>query len=213
MLAKTHLIYFADPMCSWCWGFAPVIRAIQERWGEDLPVRVVMGGLRPGSDRPMTASAKAEVRQHWEHVAEASGQPFDLGFFEREGFVYDTDPAARAVVAARATAPERALDFLERTQAAFYAEGRDVTTEAVLGEVAAETGLEREAFLERWRSPDTQEETWRDYAISRRTGVTGFPTMVAGPDAGGTYALVTQGFQRGEVLIPALEAWLSQARS
>ena len=23
-----HFIYFADPMCSWCWGFAPVIEKI-----------------------------------------------------------------------------------------------------------------------------------------------------------------------------------------
>ncbi len=28
-----HLVYVADPMCSWCWGFSPVIDAIRERFG------------------------------------------------------------------------------------------------------------------------------------------------------------------------------------
>lgn len=28
---RLHLIYFADPMCSWCYGFSPVICPVQER--------------------------------------------------------------------------------------------------------------------------------------------------------------------------------------
>jgi len=48
-MADPHLIYFADPMCSWCWGFAPVIAQVRERYGEALPVRLVLGGLRPGT--------------------------------------------------------------------------------------------------------------------------------------------------------------------
>ena len=26
---EPHLIYFADPMCSWCYGFSPVIEDIR----------------------------------------------------------------------------------------------------------------------------------------------------------------------------------------
>ena len=27
-----QFVYFADPMCSWCYGFAPVIAALAERF-------------------------------------------------------------------------------------------------------------------------------------------------------------------------------------
>ncbi|MDB5418474.1 MAG: dithiol-disulfide isomerase, partial [Phenylobacterium sp.] len=27
---EPHLIYFADPMCSWCYGFSPVIEEIRK---------------------------------------------------------------------------------------------------------------------------------------------------------------------------------------
>jgi len=33
-----HLVYFADPMCSWCWGFAPAIEALAEVRGDTLPI-------------------------------------------------------------------------------------------------------------------------------------------------------------------------------
>ncbi len=205
-----HLIYFADPMCSWCWGFAPTLAKIREAFGDDLPIRLIMGGLRPGSDQAMTQAAKAEVRTHWEHVRDASGQPFDFGFFEREGFIYDTDPAARAVVAMRRSRPQTVLDYFHRVQRAFYAENRDVTSPQVLADIAAELGAERDPFLTSLASEAVKEETWRDYAISRQTGVTGFPTVVVGPNAQGAHVLVTQGYQPAERLLGPLQAWLRE---
>ena len=56
-----HLIYFADPMCSWCYGFSPVIDEIRRIYGNALPVRVVMGGLRPGNAKPMTPEARRDL--------------------------------------------------------------------------------------------------------------------------------------------------------
>ena len=28
------MLYFADPMCSWCWGFNPVMARVREAYGE-----------------------------------------------------------------------------------------------------------------------------------------------------------------------------------
>ena len=80
-----RLIYFADPMCSWCYGFSPVIQQIRETFGRALPIQVVMGGLRPGTDTPSTDAAKAELKTHWGHVHEATGLPFDGAVLDREG--------------------------------------------------------------------------------------------------------------------------------
>src|SRR5271154_1916736 len=100
-MAGPHLIYFADPMCSWCWGFSPVITEIERCFGDLLPIRLILGGLRPGTTTKLTDAYKTTLRAHWHHVHEASGQPFDGAFFDRENFVYDTEPAARATVVMR----------------------------------------------------------------------------------------------------------------
>jgi putative protein-disulfide isomerase len=210
---RPHLIYFADPMCSWCWGFVPVMALIRRRFGDALPIRVVMGGLRPGTEKPMTEAAKADTRGHWEHVQEASGQPFDWRFFEREGFVYDTDPAARAVVLARRQDAVLALALLVRIQGAFYAQNQDVTQPAVLAALAGELGFDPGEFEALLADEGVKRETWGDYAISQRAGVTGFPTLVAGPSAEGTYGLVTQGFNVADLVLPKIETWFEAARA
>ncbi len=203
-----HLIYFTDPMCSWCWGFSPVIEAIRDRFGERLPIRLILGGLRPGTSEPMTGAAKADVKSHWAQVAKASGQPFDDTFFERERFIYDTDPAARATVLVRREDPELALDFLRATHEAFYACNLDVTLPGVLADLAAPFGLGMWAFLAGMEADDVKQETWRDYAISQRAGVTGFPTLIAGEEDE-PYHLIARGYQNTAAVIAAIEAWLA----
>jgi putative protein-disulfide isomerase len=205
-----ELVYFADPMCSWCYGFAPVIAAIEQQFRGRLSLRLVMGGLRAGNTRPMRPEDKAYIRDAWTRVNAASGQPFDFSFFDREGFVYDTEPACRAVVTMRDTDPPRALAYMERIQFAFYAENRDVTQADVLADLAAEEGQEREEFLSAFLSPETRNETFRDFLTSQESGVRGFPTLVAGSASGG-YALVTSGFRPLEGLPEALEQWLERS--
>lgn len=143
-----HLIYFADPMCSWCWGFASVVTDIEQSL--ELPVRLILGGLRPGTTAPMSGSDKASMREHWEHVHEMTDQPFDWEFFERSDFVYDTEPACRAVVVLRRHG--QALAALHRIQRAFYAQNTDVTDPSNLAKIAGEFGLDENRFLEEWQS-------------------------------------------------------------
>jgi|SRR5579859_2483543 len=205
-----HLIYFSDPMCSWCYGFSPVVENIRRTFGRSLPVRIVMGGLRPGAEKPMTEEAKLEIVDHWTNVQDATGLAFNGSGMSAPGFIYDTDPAARAVVVARRDGEEMAAAYLVRAQQAFYAEGRDVTTQAVLLEIADELGIDADAFLEAWASDAAKQETWRDYAISQRAGVTGFPTLVAGPNDEGVFGVVTRGYAPAEQVIPILKEWLDR---
>lgn len=206
-----HLVYFADPMCSWCWGFSPVIEEISTRFGAALPIRLIMGGLRPWTTEPMSAHDRGDVRSHWEHVHEASGQPFDLSFFDRERFVYDTEPPSRAVVVLRRRGMETGLAALRRIHRAFYAENREVTDTDTLVAIAVELGMDAATFREEFESKEAVEETRNDFAIAQSVGVRGFPTMIAGKGDNNQYELVTHGFQAGGRILPALEQWVGKA--
>lgn len=142
-MAGPNLIYVADPMRSWCWGFWPVIGAIVRRFGDALPIRLIMGGLRPGTTKPLDEAGKRSIREHWEHVHEASGQPFNMRFFNRTGFIYHTEPASKAVVFARRSGMEQSIAYLPLVQRAFYAENRDVTNEEVLADLAIKGSPDR----------------------------------------------------------------------
>ena len=206
-----HLLYVADPLCSWCYGFAPVMAELASHFAGRLPVRLVMGGLRAGNTTPMRDTDKDYIRNAWTKVSAATGQPFDMTFFDREGFIYDTEPACRAVVVARdwgAGAGESALAVKARISQAFYAHNRDVTTVDVLADIAAEAGYDRAAFHARLLMPESKNATFRDFLTSQELGVRGFPMLAAGSEATG-YALVTNGFRPIDGLVEALETWLA----
>jgi putative protein-disulfide isomerase len=104
------------------------------------------------------------------------------------------------------------LDYLEATHRAFYAEGRDVTQAETLVDVAAEQGFDRAAFRAALADEALKQETWRDYAISQRAGATGFPTLIVGPNADGSYALVTRGYSDAETIFTGIDHWLAGVR-
>jgi len=201
-----HLLYFADPMCSWCWGFSPAVDEMLAATANKIEIRTVMGGLRPGTTEPMNERGKAEIRSHWEHVHDASGQPFDFAFFDRDGFVYDTEPACRAIVTARRLDPNRALDMLKSVHHAFYAENCDVTRGDELTEIAVTHGYEEGVFRDTFDDVETVTETQGDFWLSQASGVTGFPTLLAVENS--QAQIVTIGYRRWDDIAPALCQWI-----
>jgi putative protein-disulfide isomerase len=200
------LVYFADPMCSWCYGFAPAIAVLAETFEDRLPLQLVMGGLRAGNTVPMRAEEKEYVQSAWASVNTATGQPFDFSFFDRDGFIYDTEPACRAVVTARRLLPRLALPFMARVQEAFYAQNRDMTSADEIAAVAEEAGFNREEFAQAFLAPDTRNDTFRDFLTAQQLGIRGFPTLIAGNNEEG-YALLTNGYRPLADLADPLERW------
>ncbi len=202
------LVYVGDPMCSWCWGFAPTLAAVQARF--TLPLRLVLGGLRPGAAaETLTHHARARIADHWHHVEVASGQPFDHGGLDDRPATwrYDTELASIAVVTLRTLAPAHALDFYHRLQRAFYAERVDLTDPAVYPPLLDGFPVSEAAFTDLFGSRDMKELAWADFAFARKLGVHGFPTLLL--REGSSYGVVSPGWSSADKLIPALEAWLT----
>ncbi|RQT45508.1 DsbA family protein [Burkholderia cepacia] len=179
------LIYVGDPMCSWCYGFGNELSALVARV-PDLKLEIVVGGVRAGATDVLDATGKRFRLQHWRRVEALSGLPFNReAFVAREGFVYDTEPVCRAVVAARRFASGDALLSVFRAlQVGFYAQGRDTTDVRVLSDIAASAlhavgiQVDAEAFFQVCEAEETKNETQRDFARVRALGVAAFPTLL-----------------------------------
>lgn len=201
-----RLLYVMDPLCSWCWGFAPVMDAIQAAH-PDLAVHMVAGGLRPGQREPLDAASRAALGEHWEAVESASGQPFLSPAELPEGFVYTTEPPCRALVVGRQLDVTRVWALLKAIQQAFYAQALDVTQTALLVELAEQAGYDRKAFGECFDAEMTRAAIAADFSWTRDLGIAGFPTLLAQRD--GQLALLTNGYQSASEVLPLLERWLA----
>lgn len=192
-----NLIYVGDAMCSWCYGFAQPLDALLADPQDAAPLRLslVMGGLRPFTTDAIAPERADELAGHWHRVAEASGQPFAQTphtALHLPGFVYDTEPAARATVTVRSLFPQYVWRYFKAVQHAFYAEGRDVTQADVLADIAEWLGLPRVEFAETFASKEMRDATLQDFQQSQAWGIRGFPTLIA--EHGDHLHLVGNGF-------------------
>jgi putative protein-disulfide isomerase len=207
LLDVPHLIYVMDPMCSWCYGFAPVLNKIKQEQEGKLNFKLVLGGLRANTE-PMDAENIAKTKQHWQDVEQVTGQPFNYSFFDRADFIYNTEPACRAVITMRYLKPEAELEMAEKVQNAFYAGNNDVTNAVVLAEIASTFGIEEDAFLEKFNSDDMKEKTQQDFVITRHLQAIAFPSMYL--LNGHEVHLLSRGFRTYEAMDMLLKNALKQ---
>jgi putative protein-disulfide isomerase len=197
-------------MCSWCWGFAPVLDRMQEVYR--IPIRIVVGGLRPGPDAEVLDDRlESFLAHHWQQVEAASGQPFDRSFLSRrDGWVYDTELPAAAVVTMRRLAPAAVLPFFQALQRAFYADGVDITDPGTYPPLLEAHDVAADEFVAAMTSENGRKEAWQDFFEARSLGATGFPTLLYQDDA--RRAVVSRGFAPADRLLPVLSDWLIETQ-
>ncbi|AWM61808.1 DsbA family protein [Stutzerimonas stutzeri] len=195
-------------MCSWCWGFAPVMTALAGQAAErGVSLELRVGGLR--RERVvMDQAGRQRTLSYWQAVHSATGQAFNLAQGLPEALVYDTEPACRALVAARGLDEARVWSLSLLIQQAFYQHGQDVTQPSVLVDLAEAAGLSRSEFAERYDDSATKAATAADFIWVENLGIAGFPTLLAEHE--GQLALVTNGYQPLPALAPLLARWLER---
>ncbi len=203
-----ELLYAVNPMCSWCYGFAPSLAALRDARGPSLRITLALGALRAETEA-MRPEQKAHLTSAWQRVGQASGQPFDPALLQVDDFAYDTRPASRAVMAARSLGEAAALDLLAAIQQAFYRDARRVTRTDVLRDVADEIGLDGAAIVAAVEDPAAATALERENRDVAALGIEGYPTVVAlGPPA----RVVTVGFLPPAALLDRVDAVLGPVR-
>lgn len=167
---KMKITVFADPVCTWCWGSVPVIRALGYRYGEQLEIDYVMSGmiediatfnhrrLSVGGD---VALSNRNIHQHWIEASAVHGMPVCVSGFRLFSDEYrSTLPQNYAYLAAkvyveenRDAVPAKAyLRFLRRIQEATAVDAL-VTSDALnLFDLSATVGFEPEKFQKIYHS-------------------------------------------------------------
>ena len=208
-MTNATLHYIHDPLCGWCYGAAPLVRAARSV----VHVQAHGGGMMAGAARrAVTPELRQFVMGHDRRIAHISGQPFGAGYVDGllrdPGAVLDSEPPITAVLAAEASAGA-GLDMLARLQQAHYVEGRRIAEVGVLEQVAAELGLDVEGFRRAYdtlQGPATQAHIVESRALMARVGGNGFPTFALEID--GRFTVVDIGPYMGQPY--AWRTWLTQ---
>lgn len=205
-----------DPLCGWCFGFGPTLRAMRARFSGEVRFAVAMGGLVTGRRERMIGLDAPYLMRGLQEVHARTGVKAGAAFFERVlepgRWVSRSEPACRAArIAGEIGGSEAGLDVAMRLSEAFYGEGRlpdDPRTVVRVGDAA---GLDGAALVALWSAPEAFARTMAMFERERARGVTSYPALFL-EDEAGALTEVVGGCVSPQEGIAALEAALADRR-
>ncbi|WKA55460.1 DsbA family protein [Planococcus shixiaomingii] len=177
------LYYVTDPICSHCWAIEPVLRRFVEQYGDHFNFQTVMGGLlekwHDGPIDPANGIYKpADVAGHWREVGEHSRMPID-GSLMIDNPVQSSYPASRVFkVLEKKHGAATANEYLRRAREALFAFNQNISDSAVNIEIVNQLGLDGKAVVDEAEQTIGQQLLNEDFALSRKLGARGFPTII-----------------------------------
>jgi putative protein-disulfide isomerase len=205
---RPEIIYFGDAMCSWCYAFSPEIKKVREEFKDKASFRLVNGGLSVGTTVPIDKHMKKALWSNWEEINERTGLPFAYGILSKESnFIYNTEPAARAVVCIRQLQPESEFDFFNAVQSAFYSQNKNTADIKTYLEILP-AGVDKDKFISLFSSPELIRKTAEDFMLSDSLSAEGFPSVFL--KRGDKYTMITSGYTTAEIVITGLNKELGK---
>lgn len=180
-----EVIEFTDPVCTWCWGSEPILRMLETRYGSQLKLGYVMGGLVKDislfydSHNDIGGNPEQSnnnIAKHWLEASERHGMPVKIDGFKLFSKEYpSTYPQNIAYKAAQMQDEAKANRFLRRMREASAAEARQTNLTDVLVELASEAGLDIARFLDDFSNGNAQKAFEDDLYTTAQYRVHGFP--------------------------------------
>lgn len=208
-----EIVYFTDPLCSWCWGFEPQWRRLGYELGGAAVWRYRMGGVIAGWDRyndPVNDIRRpAQMGPQWLHVAAMTGMPLDARIWTDDPPA-SSYPACVAVKAAERHSADFGARYLRRLREAVMLGDRNIARREVLISLADETAADcppetrpdLASFGSDLDDPAVQDAFRDDLKEAAYRGIGRFPALIVKRGATG---LVLVGYRPYAALRAAVE--------
>ncbi|UZY04208.1 DsbA family protein [Yersinia ruckeri] len=188
-MSGATLHYIFDPLCGWCYGAAPLLKAAQNIAG--LTISLHAGGIMTGPNRrQINREWRNYVMPHDKRIEELTGQPFGEDYFNGllrdTSAIVDSAPPITAILVAE-TLTGRGLDMLHRIQHAHYFEGQRISDTPILVELAGNIGLDKDTFsqtLQKMQGVATAQHIAESRALLEKLQSKGFPTFALQNETG-----------------------------
>lgn len=177
-LSDSVLYYIHDPMCSWCWGFKPVLQQLIQQLPAEIQLQYVLGGLAADTDQPMPSEMQQQIAATWKHIQQViPGTEFNFDFWTRCQPRRSTYIACRAVIAAEQMQTGKGLAMLDAIQTAYYLQAKNPSDATTLVTLADELGLDVTEFEQRLDAEQTQQTLKQQINFARSIGADSFPSL------------------------------------
>jgi putative protein-disulfide isomerase len=207
MTARLGVVIVTDPLCSWCWGMAPAVEQVADRFGDRVRFDLVLGGVNVDSTLPVGDYGRRLLMRIWQEVAATTGQSF--GYRIPEGFVYNSVRACLAVAALRRASGRPPFGYLHRLQQLLFEQGVDINDPDVLAGAAAELGYDGVAVRAALDDAAALAALRAEFAGARVYGTQALPSVLT--EWKGRRRLLAGGYVDAEMLEALIKARFTES--
>jgi len=205
-MIKDTIYYVYDPLCSWCYGFSPVIKKLKNVYQDQIDFQVISGGMQSGERKQPVSAIRDYLKGAYKNVTERTGVVFGDKFMtvlEDGNRMLDSIPPSIALSVIKDKKPEEALNFAATIQEAIYYDGMDWNSVEAYYPYLEKYDIDAEDFKMNFEDPVYKEKTLEDFKMAANFGVTGFPSVILKKDD--NYYMIAQGFVPFEQLNATIE--------
>jgi predicted DsbA family dithiol-disulfide isomerase len=190
-----QLIAYSDYLCPWCYNASVRLHRLED---EDPEVEIEWKSylLRPSAGRGRDLERFRAYTQSWQRPAAEPDAPAFRSWQGDEGPPSHSVPAHLAAKAAALLGHDAFRRFHDRLLTAYFAENRDISSDAVLAELWSELSLPEAGFARR-EDPELLKRVLAEHDEAIACGATGVPSVrLADNDAVITGAMPLDTYRR-----------------
>ncbi len=171
-----HTLYYVyDPMCAWCYAFAPTFKEIKENLPTNVKIVYVPGGLAPHTNEPMPQDMREKIQSYWYQIEEQVGTKFNHDFWTKCTPRRATYLSCEATLAAKIQNKEE--EMITAIQEAYYQRAMNPSDEDTLIQLAKELHLDIELFKNSLYSEENIKHFSQMRDLRRRLHLNSFPSL------------------------------------
>ena len=179
MEGGADVVYGFDPLCGWCFGFIPAMRALVDA-RPDLRIDLRLGGLVTGARIGPYALMRTYIEGASARMTAITGQALGASFLQallrRDDVTSSSVPPSAAILAVRDARPDLALDFAHAVQVAHFRDGHDLNDAATYQPLLDHLGIAMDLRLP--APTDLPPALAREFDATRALGIASFPALL-----------------------------------
>ena len=194
-------------MCSWCYGFKPVLESLHKKLNTSIEIEYLLGGLAKDSDLPMTEIMQNQIKENWRTIEiTIPGIEFNYNFWTECIARRSTYPSCRAILATIKQNINLEKEMLKLIQQAYYLEAKNPSDYNVLYELSRKLDLDKKQFINDIHSDEINIELMSQIQRSREIGADSFPSLFLKIDD--TYQPVALDYNNADTIIDHIKSFI-----
>jgi len=177
-MQKPKIIYVFDALCGWCYGFSPVIKAVNENYCDQFNFEVLSGGMMLGEKEGRIGLIAPYIKSAYKQVEETTGIVFGEPFLhelDKGQLYFGSEFPAIGLAVLKSHLPDQAVHLAHELQNCIYFDGKGPSDPEVYRFIAVNHGVDPDLVEKQLQEESFKQAAYYEFALSRQLQVSGYP--------------------------------------